>query len=499
MRFNQIRGRAAGFTIALAVAIPLSSCDTIKNNLLSATDPSTIDPSSVQSAAGATAVYNGALGRLRTATADGESSWMFGGLLADEWGSSSTFVQNDETDQRNTQLNNATVQGQVRALYRVITDANQAIPLLEKFKPNAAADTSGGAASHPSSVAEMYFIRGFAQLQLASDFCNGIPLSNGAGAVAVFGDPQPVSVVFQTAIASFDSAKTFSANAADPPSVAINNAARIGKARALVGLGKTNLPAAAAEVAAIPTTYRYDVTASLTGGTNTLWDQAASSARYTVGDSAQPNVRTALIGNAIPFGSTHDRRVPARYQIAKNGKDSVKSQDGGTYSVIVDSLWGQTSAVAVVHGLDARLIEAENFLNQGDITNWLATLNALRSAQIQITAPSPTSTGTHPGWIVPVMPALTDPGAGSGTLDPTSPRLKLFFREKAYWQFGRGIRLGDLRRQIRDYGFAPDGSQNFPTGAHYKGGSYGTDVNLPITTDEQVGNPKFSLCLDRKA
>jgi hypothetical protein len=26
-----------------------------------------------------------------------------------------------------------------------------------------------------------------------------------------------------------------------------------------------------------------------------------------------------------------------------------------------------------------------------------------------------------------------------------------------------------------------------------------TDVNLPVTTDEQVGNPNFQGCLDRKA
>src|SRR6185295_17572019 len=118
-----------------------------------------------------------------------------------------------------------------------------------------------------------------------------------------------------------------------------------------IGMGKANLPAAAALLTvggvAIPTTFRYDVTASLTGGVLTLWDQAASQNRYTVGDSAQPNVRTARIVNAVPFGSAKDRRVPARYRIASNGKDSVKSQDGGTYAVIVDSLWGQTSAVAL--------------------------------------------------------------------------------------------------------------------------------------------------------
>jgi hypothetical protein len=452
----------------------------VKTNLLEAIDPSVINPTSVQSAAGATAVRNGALARLRTATADGESSWMFGGLLADEWATSSTFVQNQETDQRSIQLNNATVNTELRALYRVRTDANQAIALLQKYKPSPASD-----------IAEMYFARGFAEFQLASDYCNGIPLSDGAGDQITFGKPLPVKDVFNVAIASFDTAMSL-ASGTDASSVSINRAARIGKARALLGVGLSNAPAAAALVNGIPTTYRYDVTASLTGGFNTLWDQAASQHRYTVGDSLQGNARNIVVKNAIPFFSAHDPRVPAHYNIASNGRDTVKSQDGNTFVIQVDSLWGQTSAVAVVAGLDARLIEAEAALQAGNPAGMMTILNALRATPLQITAPSPTATGTHPGWTTPVMPALADPGTQAG-------RVALLFREKAFWQFGRGHRLGDLRRLIRDYGRAPDGSDTFPVGVHFQGGNYGTDINLPVTTDEQIGNPNFTACLDRKA
>lgn len=473
-------GRTVAVTLAVALAAGLAACDTVKTNLLEAIDPTIINPASVQSAAGATAVRNGALSRLRTATADGESSWMFGGLLADEWATSSTFVQNQETDQRSTQLNNGTVNTELRALYRVRTDANQAIVLLNKYKPNPVAD-----------IAEMYFARGFAEFQLASDYCNGIPLSDGAGDQVTFGMPLPVKDVFNVAIASFDTAMSL-ASGTDAASVSINRAARIGKARALLGVGLSNAPAAAALVAGIPTTYRYDVTASLTGGFNTLWDQAASQNRYTVADSLQGNSRSIVVKNAIPFFSAHDPRVPAHYKIASNGRDTVKSQDGNTFVIQVDSLWGQTSAVAVVAGLDARLIEAEAALQAGNAASMMAILNALRATPLQLTAPSPTATGTHPGWTTPVMAALTDPGTQAG-------RVALLFREKAFWQFGRGHRLGDLRRLIRDYGRAPDGSDTFPVGVHFQGGNYGTDVNLPVTTDEQTGNPNFSACLDRKA
>jgi starch-binding outer membrane protein, SusD/RagB family len=475
-----ISGRAVAATLALASVAAMSACDTVKTNLLEAIDPSIINPSSVQSAAGATAVRNGALARLRVATADGESSWMFGGLLADEWATSSTFVQNQETDQRSIQLNNATVNTELRALYRVRTDANQAIALLTKYKPTPAAD-----------IGEMYFARGFAELQLASDYCNGIPLSDGAGDQVVFGNPLPVKDVFNVAIASFDSALALSTGT-DAGSVSINRAARIAKARALLGVGLSNAAAAAALVAGIATTYRYDVTASLTGGINTLWDQAASQGRYVVADSLQGNNRSITVKNAIPFFSAHDPRVPAHYRVAANGRDTVKAQDGNTLIIQVDSLWGQTSAVAVVAGLDARLIEAEAALQAGNAASMMSILNALRATPLQITAPSPTATGTHPGWTTPVMPALSDPGTQAG-------RVALLFREKAFWQFGRGHRLGDLRRLIRDYGRAGDGSDTFPVGVHFQGGNYGADLNLPVTTDEQTGNPNFTGCLDRKA
>ncbi|MEO8619786.1 MAG: hypothetical protein ABI625_01900 [bacterium] len=469
--------RAVLTTLVLST-VALAACDASKN-LLEAINPSIINPGSVQSAAGATAVRNGALSRLRTATADGESTWLFGGLLADEWATSSTFVQNDETDQRQIQLNNGTVNGDLRALYRVRTAANQAITLLKKYKPTPAVD-----------IAEMYFARGFAELQLASDFCNGIPLSDGSSDVAVLGKPLSVKEVFTIAIASFDSAITTSGGGTND----IFRAASVGKARALLGASLNNAPAAAAAVAGIPTTWRYDVTASLTGGFNTLWDQPASQNRYIVSDSMQGNSRNILVRNAIPFLSAKDPRVPAHYKLATNGRDSVKSQDGGTFVIQVDSLWGQTSAVAATSGLDARLIEAEAALKAGNVAGMLTILNTLRGAPLTLTAPSPTATGSHPGWTTPVMPALTDPGTLTGQVD-------LLFREKAFWTFGRGQRLGDLRRLIRDYGRAADGSNTggFPVGQHFKGGSFSGDLNLPVTTDEQIGNPNFTSCTDRKA
>src|SRR3954471_9629040 len=115
MRHILKNGRAVAVTVAvLAGASVVASCDQLKTTLLEAKDPDIIDPSSVQSPAGANAVRAGALNRLRLMTtgsgnAGTEGTWLLGGLLVDEWSTTSTFVQNDEADERQTSLSNSSV------------------------------------------------------------------------------------------------------------------------------------------------------------------------------------------------------------------------------------------------------------------------------------------------------------------------------------------------------------------------------------------------------
>jgi len=464
MRLKLASGRAVAKVIALASAIGVTACS--PDSLLSAPDPDVINPGSVQSAAGANAVRLGALSRLRQIAGGSESTWLFGGLLVDEWSTSSTFVQNDETDERQVQLNNSSVQGMVRTIYRARTSANQAIGLLNQYRPTPARD-----------IGEMYFARGFAELQLASDFCNGIPLTDGAGDEINYTDGKTVAEVFNVAIASFDTAITM-LSATDTATVTILNAAKVARARALLGLDR---PAdAALAVAGIPTTFGYNITYSLTGGTNTIWAQGLSARRYTVGDSLEGNSRTLLIKNAIPFFSAKDPRLPVNYTV-NNGKDTVKSQDGLTYSRTTP-LYGQVTSTALANGIDARLIEAEAAFRAGNATQMMTILNQLRTDRPTVGTVTPAA-----GSLAPLVDPVND-----------SLRVELLFREKAFWTFSRGQRLGDLRRLIRQYGRAADGSTTFPIGTHYRGGSYGGDLNLPITTDE-LNNPEFHGCLDRKA
>jgi hypothetical protein len=472
MKVRPGRVRSAVGALALLL-VPFAGCSDAKDTLLEATDPDLINPADVRSAEGALAMYNGALGRLRQATggSSGEgSSWLFGGLLADEWSTSSTFVQNDETDQRAIKLDNGTVNTMFRDLARTRTSSNQAIALMQEFRPTESA-----------RIAELYFARGFAEMQMASDFCNGIPLSDGAGADIVFGKPLTNAQVFDAAVASFDSALALATGTA-AASVTINQAARLGKARALLGLNKIAEAAAlvpSTGATAIATSFAYNVTYVAGSGDNTLWAQPNSSSRYTVGDSVEGNGRNLLVKNAIPFFSAKDPRLPVSYTVSANGKDTTKAQDGLTF-IRKTTRWARSTTVPVVNGLDARLIEAEGRLKANDLAGMIAILNALRAAPPKLGETQPAA-----------MPNLTAPATQAAAID-------LYFREKAFWTFSRGQRLGDLRRLVRQYGRTVDNV--FPVGTHYKGGVYGADTNLPVPISEQ-NNPEIgagnNVCIDR--
>ncbi len=134
-------------------------------------------------------------------------------------------------------------------------------------------------------------------------------------------------------------------------------------------------------------------------------------------------------------------------------------------------------------GAEARLIEAESFLANADTVNFLARHNALRAAPpAYFNAPAPATP-------VAALPALTTTGLTSSQVQD------LHFKEREYWLWNSGHRLGDLRRETHaPYSRAPESV--FPTGAYFKGGTYGTDYNFPVPFDE-TNNPNFTQCIDR--
>src|SRR5688572_13744521 len=313
-----------------------------------------------------------------------------------------------------------------RHLARARQSANEAIRLMRVWRKD-----------ETTRIAEMYFVRAFAEMQAANDFCNGIPLSSqDSTGKLIFDVPRPVSYVFEAAVASADSGLALiPATATGTQDVLVRRALLVTKARALVGLDKIAEAAAVVPASAVPTTFTYDITYATSSGDITLWSQPRSSRRYTVGDSLEGRGRNLLVRNAIPFFSARDPRVPATYTVASNGRDTTISQDGLIPSRTT-TLWNRSTPVAAVNGLDARLIEAEARLRANDFAGMTAILNTLRSTPPKLGEITPSFAG---------IPALVAPTTRDAAIN-------LYFREKAFWQFGRGHRLGDLRRLIRQYG-----------------------------------------------
>jgi hypothetical protein len=135
------RLRASVGTLAMAT-FPfvggLAACNS-KETLLEAVDPDVIDPNDINSSEGALALYVGALGRLRQATGGssvatgGEgSSWLFGGLLADEWSTSSTFVRT--TRPMSARFRRATRRSKACSATSPAHVATQAIRVMKEFR-----------------------------------------------------------------------------------------------------------------------------------------------------------------------------------------------------------------------------------------------------------------------------------------------------------------------------------------------------------------------------
>ncbi len=429
-----VRLRRWGAFGALAVGLGLTGC----NSVLDVDDPDIITDAS--SASGAIALRNGVLLRFAQATSGGESLFLMGGLLSDEWRSGDTFEQRNTTDQRSVLETNSFLGGQLRAINRVRVEGRSAIDALRTFAPTPAAN-----------IGLMFAVGAFTTNLAGEHYCNGIPFSSlDENRDVIFGSPITIDEAFTLAIQLADSALQFTAGAGGAE---VAGLASVVKGRALLNQG--NFAAAAAAVASVATDFEFDVTHSLNTNDNQNWSLNTSARRYVVGNLDG--------GNGLDFVTANDPRLPAgttSQPLAFDSQTPFRAQ----------FKWERTDAVVVASGIEARLIEAEAALKAGDVTTWLAKLNEARATMAEL-AP------------------LTDPGS-------TTAREDLLFRERAFWMFGTGHRLGDLRRLIRQYN---RGSETvFPTGAFAKGGNFGADVNLPISQDE-TNNPNFSQCLDRNA
>jgi hypothetical protein len=457
LRHLRTRGILSATTLTLASTLVLAACS--PTEVLQVKDPDIINPSDVQSAAGADAVRLGAIGRLNSATSGGSGSseglFLMSGLLADEWNNGDSYIDRWQVDQRSIQPQDAFLTDVDRLLQRSRVSANQAIGLLKQYKPTGAV----------ADVAEMYFVQAYVENIIGENYCNGLVLSDVKDGVEQYGSPITTQAAFELALAHADSglALITGTSAAD---VNVRNALSVTKGRILLNL---NRPAeAAAAVASVPTSYAYKMYYEAVKSDNAIWSYNNSARRYSV--STNEGV------NGLNFATAADPRLPictGGDAVCKaNGVTINQRDDKSAFPIYVQLKWPVRDApVTIVGGVEARLIEAEAAYKAGNPALMVQKLNQARTE----------------GGVTGLAANLTDPGTSTARED-------LIFRERAFWLFSTGHRVGDLRRLIKFYGRPADSV--FPTGTWHKGGPIGTDVSFPVPQAEET-NPNFqrSACV----
>ena len=441
-------------TLLLLAAMLVPAGCTSLDELVDVEDPDIVNPGDLQSSAGAVAAFTGGVGDFAFAIVGDnggtEGQILVGGLMTDEYIHSGTFPTRLEFERRSINQNsNGTLTGVARNLYRARTTLEQSIGLLQTYVP-----PSPATPANATRIGEAFALAGYTYVFFAESYCSGVPFSSSTE----LGTPKTTDEILQLAIERFDSALVYA------PSGSIANFARVGKARALMNRAKSSFATAAAVAGPVPLTFVYNTTHSTTTGrqNNGVHVFNHLSRRWSVADNEG--------GNGLNFRTANDRRVRVT-------ADPVGGFDGTTPQFNLTKYPARTSPVPIGTGLEAKLIIAEALLDAGNTAAWLDTLNFLRANARTLGFLGPADTTA-----ADTLLALADPGTAIA-------RENLMFRERAFWLFATGHRLGDLRRLMRQYGRLED--LVFPTGTHFKGDAYGNDVNIPVPPEE-LGNPNYT-------
>jgi len=426
-----------------------------------------IAPDRVKTRAGAMALYAGTVGEFAMmfngGAYDPTANYVIAsGAFTDEFTASRYFSLRPEIDSRNVSGSPAAEQFVGGGLFDLLLYVRTMAQLARQ-------SLSAYASDAPTAAAHAGALEGMTELFAAELYCSGVPLSR----VPLDGEFEYASgsttdEIFTHAIARFDTSIAL-ADSADVLALA-----RVGKARALLGLGR--FAEAAQAVAAVPTAFQY--AAQHAAASNTQANLLGRNATVV-------NVPERKGTNGMPWVSAADPRV-----VVQNTGIAVsqrKYQSG-------------SAPTPVATGVEARLIEAESDLRAGG-TAWLGIMNTLRTTSTTCTVKTTPCTAPAGTGGVAGLPLLTDPA-----LDPLPPgktaadvRVDLVFRERAFWLFATGHRAGDLRRLARHYQRVPD--TVYPTGTFTSPwvlGTrfFGTDVVLPGSRVERQNNPRYAGCFN---
>jgi hypothetical protein len=432
-----IRGFARWCWIAaIAGSLGCSESDLLEPDL-----PDVIDAGDLATAAGAPAVYAGAIAELVLAHDGASGLALLGGLFTDELMHASTPPAVREWDLRAVLPTNpvgigtAAAPGPFLALHRARTALEAAVDRVKPFFP-----------ANDKRIGELWALAGMTYILAGEHFCSGAPFSERVPSFE-FGPSLTTAEMFERSLERLTEAGS---NTGGDPGVKALVAVLRG--RALLDLGRYS--EAAAAVAPVPTEYVYQFfhSAATVRQQNQL---------FVGNDNDVYSVADREGTNGLDFATAGDPRVEVQ---ASTRTPSGKSRnDGLTPMYYLTGFTTPADPTTPVTGVEARLIEAEAALRAGDVDRWLGRLNLVRAQ-------------------FPGLEPLTDPGADAS-------RIELTFRERAFTLYLTGHRLGDLRRLVRQYGRPIEAV--YPTAGYHKQGlTRGRQGSFPVPQTEQ-NNPVY--------
>lgn len=428
------------FGLTAIIVMTVTSCD----SMLEVVDPDIVTPENLNSEAGIATLRAGSLGDLAvaisgSAAGHGATTGLItmSGLMSDEYDYSGTFPTRREGDTRILQNTNGDIDRIYGNLHRARASAEATVDLIDQF---------GG---FTDTQSEMQSVVGYVYVLFAETFCAGIPFSKAPsdGSDLQFGTPQTSQEMFGTAVDWFDDAI---ANAT--PDSDLEYLARVGKARALLGLGQ--IAEAANEVISVPDEFVYNVEHS----DNSLRQQNGIYIMSTI--RRQFSIADGKGGNGLMYRSSNDPRTPWE----DNGEFG---QDDITPYFNQLKYEDPSDPILFASGVEARLIEAEAAVQNTDNATVESIHTALRATMS--------------------LPAEDLSGMNQQQLRD------YHFAERAFWLYSTGHRQGDLRRLVRVYGESI--SDVFPSGTYFKGGTYDSNVTFLVPQSE-ANNPNYASCLD---
>lgn len=313
------------------------------------------------------------------------------------------------------------------------------------------------------AISASYAFEAYSIMLLAENLCSGVPLSDVPyGGPVTYGKGVPTDSLYKIAVAKFDSAL-----AIEHDSMRFKTLAMIGKGRALLSLGDYKKAAEAVQEVKQSDVFDLRYTEAPTPGAVVATPQNAFWTMTGTGGA----IRNVQLGHEITNAEGLNGLQWFMNPLSPDPRLPLTVANPQVMPIVRQAKFPNGNITLKIAGwIEAKMIEAEYLLSIDD-PNWIEPINLARRT---VNLPDTVSS------------------------DTAAVNVNLLFRERAFWQYGHGTRLADMRRLVRQYG--REVNKVFPVGTYTRSNSvysYGDAVVFVPDIEEFDKNFNYSGCINR--